>query len=891
MPLAAGTRFGLYEIVEQIGAGGMGEVYRATDTKLGRDVAIKILPSALADDGDRLARFEREAKLLAALNHAHIAAVYGLDEHDGTQFLAMELVAGETLEQRLRSGRLPVEDALRIGLQITEALEAAHDKGVVHRDLKPENVMVTRDGVVKVLDFGLAKAFAGNPSEASPAHSPALSLAMTQQGLILGTAGYMSPEQASGQATDQRADVWAFGVVLYEMLTGLPLFSGESVPHVLADVLRSEPDWRRLPRRLHPRIRQLLERCLEKKVRNRYHSIADVRVDIESALTDPTGLTAAAPPGAPAGRRALPLAAGVVAGAVLAGAAVWALTRPAPLPVSRFEASVPSSVTFGNELSVSPDGRRLVFTAGGAGLWIRDFSGHEWQRVPGTEGGSTPFWSPDGRYLGFIVGRQLRRLDMTGGPPETLAALAGGGGGSAGWNLNGDIVLGSWGGGSGGPLWKVSQTGGVATALTQVDVSRGELYHTWPTFLPDGSSFLYFRSGPPDVAGMYVGSLDAAPAEQSRQRIFPSAMPAIYANGHVFFLRGSTLMAQPFDARHLQLEPDAVPVAEDVEISWFSTGVFAVSDSGALAYRASSAIGTFQLTWFDRQGETLGTIGPPSTDESVALSPDGTRAVVKDSPYGVPGDLWTLDLASGARTRLTLDRNAYSPGVWSPDGTLIAFAAGDSGDTLYAKAASGLGGARELLTEPGLRHYATSWSRDGRFLLYHTENAPNSGYDLWLLSMDSGRPHLLLGEAFNEWAGTFSPDMRWLAYSSLEAGGSSEVYVRPFLVSAPNGEPAVGERKWQISEEGGNWALWRYDREIVFNDFPTERAAFSVPVDTSGGDLQRGVSQRLEPLWVNSVRADSTEDGQRFLIAVPQVQGTDRASIRVVLNWPALFAR
>jgi hypothetical protein len=263
---------------------------------------------------------------------------------------------------------------------------------------------------------------------------------------------------------------------------------------------------------------------------------------------------------------------------------------------------------------------------------------------------------------------------------------------------------------------------------------------------------------------------------------------------------------------------------------------------------------------------------------------------VKDSPYGAPGDLWTLELASGARTRLTLDRSAYSPGVWSPDGTLIAYAAGDSGDTLYAKAASGLGGARELLKEPGLRHYATSWSRDGRFLLYHTENAPNSGYDLWALSMDSGRPHLLLGESFNEWAGTFSPDMRWVAYSSLEARGS-QIYVRPFLVSAPNGEPAVGERKWQISEDGGNWALWRYDREIVFNDFPTERAAFAVPVDISDGDLERGVPQRLEPLWVNSVRADSTADGQRFLIAVPQGQGADRASIRVVLNWPGLFAR
>jgi len=482
-------------------------------------------------------------------------------------------------------------------------------------------------------------------------------------------------------------------------------------------------------------------------------------------------------------------------------------------------------------------------------------------------------------------------LDMQGGPPETLATLPGDGGGSGSWNANGDMVLGSWGGGSGGPLWTVSQAGGVPKALTEVDVARGELYHTWPTFLPDGRRFLYFRSGPRDVAGMYVGSLDVLPAEQSRQRIAPTEQPATYVNGHVLFLRAGTLMAQRFDAGRLQLEDQPVPVAEDVEITWFSTGVFSASASGVLAYRAASATETFQLTWVDRQGRTLGTLGPPSTDESVALSPDGTRAVVKDSPYGIPGDLWTVDVASAARTRLTLDGSVYSPGVWSPDGASIAYAAGSSGDTLYAKAASGLGGARELLREPGLRHYTTSWSRDGRFLLYHTENAPNGGYDLWALSLDSGRPHLLLGEAFNEWAGTFSPDMRWIAFSSLEAGASSEIYVRPFRASEADGQPVLGDDKWQISEGGGNWALWRHDGEILFNNFPLERAAFAALVDGSGPDFSRGVQHRLEVPWVSSARADSTPDGQRFLIAVPQTQGADRTSIRVVLNWPTLLAR
>lgn len=868
MNLEGGTKLGPYEILALLGAGGMGEVWKARDTRLGRFVAIKTSQRGFND------RFEREARSIAALNHPHICSPYDV----GPDYLVLELVEGEPLR-----APVPLKQALALAEQILDALDAAHRQGVIHRDLKPENILLTKNGV-KVLDFGLAK-IERAAGAAEPNQVLTEAAFRTAEGSVAGTLPYMSPEQVEGHEADARSDLFAFGVVLYELIAGRRPFAGKTQTGLMASILKEEPPpLGDLKPSTPPGVVAVVKTCLEKDPEKRWQSAREVRHALKWTAAE------SVPPTPARSVRAWQGVA-VLTTLVALGVGGWMSWPAAPSPVSRFEASVPNNVTSGEALSVSPDGRKLVFTTLADGLWIRDFSGHEWQRLPGTEGGSAPFWSPDGRYLGFTVGRQLKRLDMTGGPPETFATRASDGSGSASWNLNGDIVLGSWGGGSGGPLWKVSQAGGVATALTQVDVSRGELYHTWPTFLPDGSRFLYFRSGPPDVAGMYVGSLDTAPAEQSRQRIFPSTMPAVYANGHVFFLRGSTLMAQPFDARRLQLERDAVPVAENVEITWFSTGVFAVSDSGALAYRASSAVGTFQLTWFDRQGAALGTIGPQSTYESVALSPDGTRAVVKDSTYGVPGDLWTLDLASGARTRLTLDRSAYSPGVWSPDGTLIAYAAGDSGDTLYAKAASGLGGARELLKEPGLRHYATSWSRDGKFLLYHTENAPNSGYDLWALSMDSGRPHLLQGEAFNEWAGTFSPDMRWVAYSSLETGTSSEIYVRPFLVSAPDGEPAVGERKWQISESGGNWALWRYDREIAFNNFPVERAAFAVPVDTSGGDLQRGVPQRLEPLWVSSVRADSTADGQRFLVAVPQIQETDRASIRVVLNWPALVAR
>ncbi len=341
--------------------------------------------------------------------------------------------------------------------------------------------------------------------------------------------------------------------------------------------------------------------------------------------------------------------------------------------------------------------------------------------------------------------------------------------------------------------------------MTQVDLSKGEFVHTWPTFLPDGKHFVYFRSGPPDVEGMYVGSLDVDAGNQSRQRILATGVPAVFANGHLFFPRAGTLMAQPFDVRRMELYDAPVPVAQDVDITWFFTGVFSVSDEGVFVYRTASAPATFQLTWIDRQGKTVGTLGPPGTDWRVVLSPDGARAraVVKDAPYNVPGDLWMLDLASGGRTRFTFNKDVWSPGVWSPDGARVAYSAGRLGDTIYEKAASGVGDGQVLLKEPGLRHFPTSWSRDGRFLLYHTENATNTGYDLWALSLSDRKPHLMLGEAFNEWAGVFSPDMRWVAYVSLETG-SAAVYVRPFRVSGQTGQPSLGEGKWQVSKGNGN---------------------------------------------------------------------------------------
>ena len=426
--------------------------------------------------------------------------------------------------------------------------------------------------------------------------------------------------------------------------------------------------------------------------------------------------------------------------------------------------------------------------------------------------------------------------------------------------------------------------------MTQVDASKGESHHTSPTFLPDGKRFLYFRSGPPEIQGVYVGSLDAEPEEQSRERILASLLPVAYADGYLFFVRQSTLLAQPFDTARLQLEDAPVVVAENVQITWYATGVFSVSTGGVLAYSTAGRGETTQLTWVDRRGGALSTFGPAGTDGAVFLSPDGRRAVVKDAGYGAPGDLWTLDFSSDRRTRLTFRRDVYSPGVWSPDGARIAYAAGNVSDTLFEKASSGVGDAAELLREPGLRLYPTSWSADGRFLLYHIENAPRTGYDLWVLPLEGDRkPVRLLGEIYNEWAGAFSPDMRWVAYSSLEAGETgAQVYVRPFRVSE-TGMPALGESKWQVSTDAGNWARWRSPNEILINTVPLSTAVFAVPVNTSAIAFESGIPERLFTL--PSSGADVTADGQRFLIAAPTVQRSVPAVMTVVLNWPALVSK
>ena len=869
MGLTPGTRLGPYEIVSALGAGGMGEVWKARDTRLNRLVAIKASHSRFSE------RFEREARAIAAVNHPHVCSLYDV----GPDYLVMEYVEGEWLR-----GPVPPAQALVLADQILDALDAAHRKGIVHRDLKPANILLTESGV-KVLDFGLAKFEHATVAE-DPSRAETVAVDLTADGSILGTLPYMSPEQVEGHDADARSDIFAFGVVLYELIAGTRPFTGETQANLVASILKEEP---RPLFEMQPRtprgLAEVVRTCLEKDPEKRWQSARDVRHALRWMAAEPA-------PSIPVRSARVWQGLAVLIAAIALGIGGWMFRSTPPGPLSRLETPAPENVTPFEDVSVSPDGRKLVFAATGRdGLWLRDFDALAWRRLPDTEGASTPFWSPDSRYIGFTVDNKVWKVDTTGGPPETMASLPNTARGSGTWNRNGDIVVGTAGGGSGGPLWRVSQAGGAATAVTQIDASKGEFYHTSPTFLPDGKHFVYFRSGPPNVEGMYVGSLDVGAGEQSRQRILATSVPAAYANGCMFYARAGTLMAQPFDARRLELRGVPVPVAHDVEFTWHHTAVFSVSDKGVLAYRAAPASATRQLAWLDRQGMTLSTFGAPSTDWDVELSPDGKRGVVKDSPWGAPGDLWTLDVASGRRTRLTFHNKAYSTGVWAPDGARIAYSAGHLGDTLCEKAASGLGDEQELFKEPGLTLYPTSWSRDGRFLLYHTGNAPGTGYDLWALSLLDRTPHLMLGEAFNEWAGVFSPDMRWVAYVSRETGDTPQVYVRPFLVSGQNDQPSLGEGRWQVSKDRGDWPRWRADNEIVFNTVPGGAEVFAVPLNATGTSFEAGVPQRLPfppSVAVNST-PQSTSDGQRFLVEVSQVPPAARTSISVVLNWPVLL--
>ena len=867
MSLQAGDKLGPYEILMPIGAGGMGEVYRARDTKLDRCVAIKVLPSAFAADPERMARLEREAKVLASLNHPNIAAIYGVEEHA----LVMELVEGESPK-----GPMPFEDAWKICSQIAEGLEYAHEKRVVHRDLKPANVKVTPEGRVKILDFGLAKVFTGETgTPPSPGvDSPTLTMGATQAGVILGTAAYMAPEQVRGKEVDRRADIWAFGVILYELLTGERLFKGADASETMARILTEDPGLERAPENAW----RLLQSCLEKDSGKRLRAVGDAWRQLEQV---PTRQRIAR------SRSRVGVGASIAAGMLFVALSILSFVHfreaPSVAYLMRFEIPLPEKAVFGGRMALSPDGRRLAFIDTGpeGGVWVRDLNSLEARHLPGTQNSFNAFWSPDSRFLAFGIGSQLKKADASGGPPQTLCESPTEVG-SGTWNQEGVIVFGD---ANNGHLRRVSAVGGAPFDVTVVDASRGEIFHALPSFLPDGRHFVYFiSSSSPEIAGIYIGSLDVKPERQSRARLLASQVGAVYAAGRLFFMRENTLMAQTFDAARLKLDGDPVPVVEQVG-TFAAVGSFSVSASRVLAYRIGGSVTNRQLTWLDRQGRVLSTAGEPGPSTALSLSPDGARAAIVRTVSATTGDVWLQDFARGVSTRFTFDGKAVasfvSKGpVWSADGSRIVFRVshGGSPGDLYEKASNGAGEEAPLFRSVEPKE-PNDWSRDGRFLLYSAQN-PKTGNDLMVLPLNGDHnPIPLVHTPFSEIHGSFSPDTRWFAYVSNESG-RPEIYVEPF--NPPGAGPPPAASKVQISRDGGTRPKWRADsKEIIFRAPDGSPTAVEV---TTSPTLQPRIPRPLFALPANVGDWDVTSDGKRFLVAMP-FRAQANTPITVVLNW------
>jgi len=910
--LAAGTKLGLYEILAPLGAGGMGEVYRARDTKLGRDVAIKILPELFVSDPERVARFQREAQILASLNHPHIAAIYGLEEASSstgqaaTRFLVLEFVDGESLAQKLQQSvgadqrvgpvgghagpPLHVDEALRIAVQIVDALEAAHDKGIVHRDLKPANIMLTSDGVVKVLDFGLAKAFdpVGSPT-ANATVSPTLSIHATQAGIILGTAAYMSPEQARGKGVDKRADIWAFGCVLYEILTGRRPFGGEDISDTLAFVITKDPDWDQLPAGTPASIRKLLRRCLEKDRKRRLADIADARFEIEDALAAPLADERIA---SPASRANVPTAANRIVAWLIATVSLmvalvmlvlWAPWRAAPLrPPIRLEAGIGADASLTDQPPIlSPDGALLAFVAQkgteNGQLYVRHVDRLEATALTGTENAQYPFFSPDGQWIAFFADGKLKKISVTGGAAVTLCDVPNGRGGS--WAEDGTIVFQPNITGIGRGLSRVSAAGGPFQTLTTL--LEGEANQRWPQMLPGGRAVLYTAAVSAANNSDANISVQSVPGGARKVLVRGGYFGRYLPSGHLVYLHDGTLFAVPFDLDRLELIGQAVPVVEHVAARTITGAAdFAVSHSGTLVYVTGQILGNaLPITWLGRDGRTAPLRATPSDWSNLRFSPDGRRLALDLS--GPPQqDIWVYDWERDATSRLTLDTGGHLYPAWTPDGRRVVFNVQvGSAFNLFWQRADGAG-APERLTSSANSQYPGSWHPSGKFLAF-TENRPQTGYDLMILPMDGdeasgwkpGKPTVFQNTPSIETDPMFSPDGHWIAYSSNETG-RFEIFVTPF--PGPGG-------KWQISTDGGIYPTWSRTRHDLFylqlSDQRIVVASYGVEGDSFKADKPHvwsdvRLATRPRAIATTSGRNfDLHPDGDRFAVALaPQAQ-------------------
>jgi eukaryotic-like serine/threonine-protein kinase len=892
MALAPGTRLGPYEITAQIGSGGMGEVYRATDTNLDRQVAIKILPDAFAHDPERLARFEREAKTLASLNHPNIAIIHGLERADGIRALVMELVEGPTLADRIAQGPIPLGEALPIARQIAVALEAAHEQGIIHRDLKPANIKRRPDGTVKVLDFGLAKALEsmsarGVDATISPTvmvTSPAM---MTGIGVLLGTAAYMSPEQARGKSVDERTDIWAFGCVLYEMLTGKRAFPGEDVSETLATVIKGEPNWDLLPANTHSAVQRLLRRCLQKDASNRLHDINDARLEIQEAQATPDRDVTITTASASVHRRERVawtlLAIAALALVTLAVPATLYVRQATPEPViTRLDVVTPPT-TDAFAFALSPDGRQLVFVANGerdSRLWLRPLDQTTAQPLADTEGATFPFWAPDSRAVGFFADGKLKRINLTGRAVQVLADAPQARGGT--WNADGVIVFAP---ATNTALVRVAASGGAVAPVTRLALGQGS--HRWPQFLPDGRRFLFsMATGLPETHGAYIGSLDGG----EPMRVISAETAAAYAApGYLLLVSQGVLSAYPFDVARASVtgEPIVVEQAVGTDDGAFHSA-FSVSEQGVLAHRAG--VGSKrQLAWVDRRG-AIAAIGSP--DESAMtnpeLAPNGQRLALSRTAQG-NYDVWLIDLGRGVPNRFTFDSALDFDAIWSPDGSQIVFRSTRRGSSdLFRKPANGTVEEQPLLITPDNKS-SLDWSQDGRFVLYSMQN-PKTASDIWALPMTGERkPFAVLESTFDEIEGQFSPDGRWLAYASNESG-RYEIYIRTF--------PEVGG-KWQVSAAGGTQPRWRRDgRELFYVAPDTRLMAVTLRLKPDANLPEAGTPVALFPAGLatgpntafNAHAQYAVAPDGRFLVNMASDNGIT-APITIVHNWTAALKK